>query len=141
MKVEIVRCPDSEEATVEQLTDLAPYIDAMWTDNDIAIHGELDFAMDMWLFLWQSGHGLYLKLTEGSLIVGVVIATLSTCLWSGKTRLDIHRYVVKDGDVAILTNLTDYLINNASLLGFDELYLSKRSLEGHEIKELIWRTH
>lgn len=143
MRYNIVRIPKSDEALAETLGELAPFLEAMYTEEDAAVHGPFNFDLGHWLFLWDSGAGFILESrSDAGQLMGAAMCTRFRDLWSGKMRVDMQRYAfaIEDNTTALaeLMNMKDYLVGVESMLGFDELYIIKRTVETNEIKELTW---
>lgn len=141
MKYEIVRMPTDQGELHETLMEYTPFLDAMYTPNDEALFGPVNFILDHWLFLWDNGAGYFLVGHENDEIQCVAMLTQYKDLWHGRPRVDIHRFAVADETLVnekTLLDMIDYLKSVATLVGFDLLFFCTRDKHGNEIKELIW---
>ena len=144
MKYNIMRIPKTDESLAAAMEELAPFLEGMYTAQDVEVHGPMAFDMGHWLFLWDSGAGFVLTARDDAgELVAAAICTRFRCLWSGKLRVEVHRFAfrVEDNDAALqqVEEMTKYLLGVESVLEFDEVYILKRTEENHEVKELIWR--
>lgn len=143
MKYEIVRMPPSREKMSELLEEFTPFLDAMYSQHDIELFGEVNFLLDYWLFLWDTGTGFFLtKRNDAGDLLALAVLTKYNDIWHGRARLEIHRTAlanIPDLNAAKeIEGMVDYLISVASIMGFDFLYYNSRSERGDELKELMW---
>lgn len=143
VKYEIVRMPTDEKEMSELLEEYTPFLDAMYSEDDVAIFGELNFLLDYWLFLWDSGSGFFLtKRNKSGDLLLLAMLTKYNDIWHSRPRLEIHRVSlagVEGVDAGKeLDDVIEYLISVSSLLGFDFLYKNSRDASGNEFKELVW---
>ena len=144
MEFEVIRMPQTEEQLEQTFQQNGPFLSAMYTENDERIHGPENFIMDHWVMLWASGAGFLLAAKEQGNIIGLGMCVKFRDMWYGKQRLEINRYSVAnevEDEKAVVQAMTDYLLNNRTLLMFDELYLLHRTVDGGEYKELVWRAN
>lgn len=143
MKYEIVRMPQDTTEMSAVLEEFTPFLDAMYSEEDRKLFGEVNFLLDYWLFLWDTGTGFFLtgRDKDGDLRA-VAIITKYRDLWHGRERLEIHRTALAAdpelNDQAEIEAMTDYLISIASIMGFEFLYYNSRDDKGNEFKELVW---
>lgn len=142
-KYEIVRMPTEQNELQEVLEEYTPFLDAMYTENDRALFGEVNFILDHWLFLWDTGAGYFLtKRNDSGDLVMVAMLTQFRDLWSARPRLEIHRVAMADipeNDVnKEIDDMVEYLISVSSLMRFNLLYYNTREPNGNEHKELVW---
>lgn len=143
MKYEIVRMPQGREELSAVLEELAPFLDAMYSQNDIERFGEINFLLDYWLFLWDTGTGFFLtKRDDDGKLLMVAVLTKYRDIWHGRDKLEIHRTALVNGDTVDeeqeINGLIDYLTSVSSILGFDFLYYNTRDDNGNEYKKLMW---
>lgn len=141
MKYEIVRMPTVQDELHETLVEYTPFLDAMYTPNDEALFGPVNFILDHWLFLWDNSAGYFLTGRENGELKMLAMLTQYKDLWHGRPRVDIHRFSVAGEELATentLLDMIDYLKSVATLVGFDLLFFCTRDKHGNEIKELIW---
>lgn len=141
-KYEIVRMPTDADEVKEVLEEYLPFLDAMYTEHDEAVFGEVNFLLDHWLFLWDTGAGYFLtKRDDNGELVLVAMLTQFRDMWHGRSRLNIHRLAVADESMDStegITEVIDYLKSIASLLRFDLLFYISRDTMGNEVSELVW---
>lgn len=142
-KYELVRMPADTGKMTELLEELTPFLDAMYTEYDKELFGDVNFLLDYWLFLWDTGTGFFLtkRNASGELLL-VAVLTKYRDIWHGRERLEIHRTALArvpdlDEEKAI-AEMADYLISVSTLIGFDFLYYNSRDDKGNEYKELKW---
>lgn len=143
MTFNIVRVPKTDESLSATIDELAPFIEAMYTPEDIKIHGPLKFDMGQWLFLWDAGAGFFLTSRDAAgKITAAAMCTRFRELWSGKLRVEMHRFAFDLPDIGTAQDTVDsmvkYLIGVESVLEFDELYVIRRTQNHEEIKGLEW---
>lgn len=144
MTFNIVRIPKTDESLAATIDELAPFIEAMYTPDDVSIHGPFNFDMGQWLFLWDSGAGFFLTSRDpAGKLIAVALCTRFRELWSGKLRVEMHRFAFDLADPEAeapleVDKMVNYLIGVESVLEFDQLYLVKRTPSYDEIKELTW---
>lgn len=143
MKYEIVRMPQGREDLSAVLEELAPFLDAMYSQSDIERFGEINFLLDYWLFLWDTGTGFFLtKRDDDGKLLMVAVLTKYRDIWHGRDKLEIHRTALVNGDTVDeeqeINGLIDYLTSVSSILGFDFLYYNTRDDSGNEYKKLMW---
>lgn len=143
MKYEIVRMPQGREELSAVLEELAPFLDAMYSQSDIERFGEINFLLDYWLFLWDTGTGFFLtKRDDDGKLLMVAVLTKYRDIWHGRDKLEIHRTALVNGDTVDeeqeINGLIDYLTSVSSILGFDFLYYNTRDDNGNEYKKLMW---
>ena len=143
MKYEIVRMPQGREELSAVLEELAPFLDAMYSQSDIERFGEINFLLDYWLFLWDTGTGFFLtKRDDDGKLLMVAVLTKYRDIWHGRDKLEIHRTALVNGDTVDeeqeINGLIDYLTSVSSILGFDFLYYNTRDDSGNEYKKLMW---
>lgn len=143
MKYEIVRMPSDEAKMRELLEEYSPFLDSMYTAADAALFGELNFLLDYWLFLWDTGTGFFLTGRDGSGSLSLLaMVTKFRDIWHGRGRAEIHRIALA-ADPALdaqaeIGKAVEYLKSVAALLDFDLLYYVARNDKGDEYKELLW---
>lgn len=143
MKYEIVRMPQGREDLSAVLEELAPFLDAMYSQSDIERFGEINFLLDYWLFLWDTGTGFFLtKRDDDGKLLMVAVLTKYRDIWHGRDKLEIHRTALVNGDTVDeeqeINGLIEYLTSVSSILGFDFLYYNTRDDNGNEYKKLMW---
>ena len=143
MTYNIVRIPKTDESLAATIDELAPFLEAMYTPEDVKIHGPFNFDMGHWLFLWDSGAAFFLTSRDNSgKLIAAAVCTRFRELWSGKQRVEMHRFAFDLPDIDYATteidNMVNYLIGIESVLEFDELYIIKRTSDYNEIKEMAW---
>nr|DAD83102.1 MAG TPA: hypothetical protein [Podoviridae sp. ctlpi2] len=143
MTYQIVRMPTDKDELTEKLTEYTPFLDAMYTEQDIKLFGEVNFILDHWLFLWDTGAGFFLEKRgdDGRLLV-LAMLTQFRDLWHARPRMEVHRMVLSGADnlddEAEVNGVIEYLKSVASLMRFDLLYYTSRDDKGNELKELVW---
>ena len=114
MKYEIVRMPQGREDLSAVLEELAPFLDAMYSQSDIERFGEINFLLDYWLFLWDTGTGFFLtKRDDDGKLLMVAVLTKYRDIWHGRDKLEIHRTALVNGDTVVGTRnkWSDRLLN------------------------------
>lgn len=144
MTYEIIRMPTYNTELTKVLEEYTPFLDAMYTENDRAIFGDVNFLLDHWLMLWDTGAGYFVtKRDSTNKLVSLAMVTHYRDIWHGKLRLDIHRVSISDDDGldgrSEVESLVEYLKTVHSLLRFELLYYCHRDDNGGEYKELIWK--
>lgn len=137
---EIIRMPTNKDELTKMLEEFTPFLSAMYTPEEEALYGPVNFILDHWLFLWDTGAGYFLTNRKDGELTLLMMLTQYRDLWSGRPRLEIHRVAVAggvDSDTEI-QGAVEYLKSISSLLRFDFLFYNFREDEGHEVKELIW---
>lgn len=143
MKYEIVRMPSDSSKMSELLEEFTPFLDAMYSESDKELFGDVNFLLDYWLFLWDTGTGFFLtKRNESGDLLMVAVLTKYRDIWHGRERLEVHRTALArvpdlDEDKEI-QSMIDYLISVATIMGFEFLYYNTRDVKGNEHKELMW---
>lgn len=143
MKYEIVRMPSDSKKMSELLEEFTPFLDAMYSDNDKEIFGDVNFLLDYWLFLWDTSTGFFLtkRNSSGDLLM-VAVLTKYRDIWHGRERLEVHRTAlarVPDlNEDKEIEDMIEYLISVATIMGFEFLYYNTRDAKGNEHKELMW---
>lgn len=143
MKYEIVRMPSDSKKMSEMLEEFTPFLDAMYSDNDKEIFGDVNFLLDYWLFLWDTSTGFFLtkRNSSGDLLM-VAVLTKYRDIWHGRERLEVHRTAlarVPDlNEDKEIEDMIEYLISVATIMGFEFLYYNTRDAKGNEHKELMW---
>lgn len=143
MKYEIVRTPSDSTKMSELLEEFTPFLDAMYSDSDKEIFGDVNFLLDYWLFLWDTGTGFFLtkRNSSGDLLM-VAVLTKYRDIWHGRERLEVHRTAlarVPDlNEDKEIEDMIEYLISVATIMGFEFLYYNTRDVKGNEHKELMW---
>lgn len=138
---EIIRMPAEMDKQQEILTELSPFLAAMYPESDEKLFGELKFKLDHWLFLWDTGAGSFLtKRNKAGELVFVAMLTQYEDIWHGRPLLDIHRATVMDGldHEEEINGAFDYLKSIASLMKFNLLYYTSRDDKGNIYRHLIW---
>lgn len=143
MTYNIVRIPKTDESLAATIEELAPFIEAMYTEDDVRLHGPFKFDMGQWLFLWDSGAAFFLTSRDAAgKLIAAAVCTRFRELWSGKLRVELHRFAFDLPDIGYapteIDNMVNYLIGVESILEFDELYVIKRTSDFNEVKELAW---
>lgn len=144
-RYDIVRMPTDEAELRKQLEEFSPFLSAMYLPEEAALFGPINFILDHWLFLWDTGAGYFLTKRDASgRLLALAILTHYRDLWHGRPRLEIHRMALAgdpglDSEVEV-ANAIEYLKSIASLLRFDMLYYNSRDDKGNELKELVWST-
>ncbi len=60
MKYEIVPMPkQTAKRMSEMLEEFTPFLDAMYFDSDKELFGDVNFPLDYWLFLWDTGSRIF----------------------------------------------------------------------------------
>lgn len=143
MKYEIVRMPTDSKKMSEMLEEFTPFLDAMYFDSDKELFGDVNFLLDYWLFLWDTGTGFFLtkRNSSGDLLL-LAVLTKYRDIWHGCERLEVHRTALarvpdlnEDKEVEAMV---DYLVSVAPIMGFEFLYYNTRDDKGNEHKELMW---
>ena len=140
---EVIRMPTNETELTKLLEEYTPFLSVMYTPDEETLFGPVNFILDHWLFLWDTGAGYFLtKRNNSGELVLLAMLTQYRDLWSGRPRLEIHRVAV-GADLAIdsdkeVTGMVEYLKSVSSLLRFDFLFFNSRDEKGNEYKELIW---
>lgn len=143
MKYEIVRMPSDSKKMSEMLEEFTPFLDAMYSDSDKELFGDVNFLLDYWLFLWDTGTGFFLtkRNSSGDLLM-VAVLTKYRDIWHGRERLEVHRTAlarVPDlNEDKEIEDMIEYLISVATIMGFEFLYYNTRDVKGNEHKELMW---
>lgn len=143
VKYEIVRMPSDSKKMSEMLEEFTPFLDAMYSDNDKEIFGDVNFLLDYWLFLWDTSTGFFLtkRNSSGDLLM-VAVLTKYRDIWHGRERLEVHRTAlarVPDlNEDKEIEDMIEYLISVATIMGFEFLYYNTRDAKGNEHKELMW---
>ena len=143
MKYEIVRMPSDSKKMSELLEEFTPFLDAMYSDSDKELFGDVNFLLDYWLFLWDTGTGFFLtkRNSSGDLLM-VAVLTKYRDIWHGHGRLEVHRTAlarVPDlNEDKEIEDMIEYLISVATIMGFEFLYYNTRDVKGNEHKELMW---
>lgn len=142
MKYEIVRMPSDSKKMSEMLEEFTPFLDAMYSDSDKELFGDVNFLLDYWLFLWDTGTGFFLtkRNSSGDLLM-VAVLTKYRDIWHGRERLEVHRTAlarVPDlNEDKEIEDMIEYLISVATIMGFEFLYYNTRDVKGNEHKELM----
>ena len=143
MTYEIVRMPTDSKKMSEMLEEFTPFLDAMYFDSDKELFGDVNFLLDYWLFLWDTGTGFFLtkRNSSGDLLL-LAVLTKYRDIWHGRERLEVHRTALarvpdlnEDKEVEAMV---DYLVSVAPIMGFEFLYYNTRDDKGNEHKELMW---
>ena len=143
VKYEIVRMPPDSKKMSELLEEFTPFLDAMYSDSDKELFGDVNFLLDYWLFLWDTGTGFFLtkRNSSGDLLM-VAVLTKYRDIWHGRERLEVHRTAlarVPDlNEDKEIEDMIEYLISVATIMGFEFLYYNTRDVKGNEHKELMW---
>lgn len=143
MKYEIVRMPSDSKKMSEMLEEFTPFLDAMYSESDKELFGDVNFLLDHWLFLWDTGTGFFLtkRNSSGDLLM-VAVLTKYRDIWHGRERLEVHRTAlarVPDlNEDKEIEDMIEYLISVATIMGFEFLYYNTRDVKGNEHKELMW---
>lgn len=143
MKYEIVRMPSDSKKMSEMLEEFTPFLDAMYSDSDKELFGDVNFLLDYWLFLWDTSTGFFLtkRNSSGDLLM-VAVLTKYRDIWHGRERLEVHRTAlarVPDlNEDKEIEDMIEYLISVATIMGFEFLYYNTRDAKGNEHKELMW---
>lgn len=143
MKYEIVRMPSDSKKMSEMLEEFTPFLDAMYSDSDKELFGDVNFLLDYWLFLWDTGTGFFLtkRNSSGDLLM-VAVLTKYRDIWHGRERLEVHRtalaHVPDLNEDKEIEDMIEYLISVATIMGFEFLYYNTRDVKGNEHKELMW---
>lgn len=143
VKYEIVRMPSDSKKMSELLEEFTPFLDAMYSDSDKELFGDVNFLLDYWLFLWDTGTGFFLtkRNSSGDLLM-VAVLTKYRDIWHGRARLEVHRTAlarVPDlNEDKEIEDMIEYLISVATIMGFEFLYYNTRDVKGNEHKELMW---
>lgn len=143
MKYEIVRMPSDSTKMSEMLEEFTPFLDAMYSDGDKELFGDVNFLLDYWLFLWDTGTGFFLtkRNSSGDLLM-VAVLTKYRDIWHGRERLEVHRTALAHSpdlnEDKEIKDMIEYLISVAAIMGFEFLYYNTRDVKGNEHKELMW---
>lgn len=145
MTYEIVRMPSDTNKMSELLEEFTPFLDAMYSEHDLEMFGEINFLLDYWLFLWDTGTGFFLtKRNDSGDLLMLSMLTKYKDIWHGRERLEVHRTslaAVPDlNEDKEIEDMIDYLISVSSLIGFEFLYYNSRDYKGNEMKELMWQS-
>ena len=143
MKYEIVRMPSDSKKMSEMLEEFTPFLDAMYSESDKELFGDVNFLLDYWLFLWDTGTGFFLtKRNDVGDLLALAVLTKYNDIWHGRPRLEIHRTSLANvpdlNPDQEIEDMVEYLISVAPIMGFDFLYYNSRSEKGDELKELMW---
>lgn len=141
MRFNIVRMPKEDEQVRTYLQGVAPFLDAMYTQDDEKVHGDLVFAMDYFLFQWDTGGVFFLEYrSDANELVGLALCVQYQDMWSGRNRVEISRYAIENTieENTFFADIKNYLIGVASLLKFTQLYVHYRDSKGNEAKYLEW---
>ena len=135
--------PTDEAELRQKLDTYVPFLSAMYTEQDEAIFGPVNFILDHWLFLWDTGAGYFLtKHDENGELIMVAMLTQFRDLWSARPRLEIHRVALANrpelDPEAEVYDIIHYLKSVANLMRFDIMYYTNRDSKGNEIKEIVW---
>lgn len=144
MDFDVIRVPQTDEQLEQTFQQYGPFLTAMYTENDVRIHGPENFIMEHWIMLWQSGAGFLLSAKEQGVDLGLAMCVKFRDMWYGKQRLEINRYSVAntvEDEKVVIRAMIDYLLSIRTLIMFDELYLIHRTVDGGEYKELVWRAN
>lgn len=142
-KYEIVRMPQEKDKLSASLDEYALFLDAMYTEHDKTVFGSVNFLLDYWLFLWDTGAGFFLtKRDDDGKLLLLAMMTKYQDIWHGRQRAEIHRLAIA-GDEELdsqteVQGAIDYLASIAPMLDFDFLYYTTRDKKGSELKELVW---
>lgn len=142
-KYEIVRMPSDSKKMSEMLEEFTPFLDAMYFDGDKELFGDVNFLLDYWLFLWDTGTGFFLtkRNSSGDLLL-LAVLTKYRDIWHGRERLEVHRtalaHVPDLNEDKEVEAMVDYLVSVAPIMGFEFLYYNTRDDKGNEHKELMW---
>lgn len=134
--------PTDQQELHDTLVTFTPFLDAMYTKDDEALFGPVNFILDHWLFLWDNGAGYFLVGSENDEIKCLAMLTQYRDLWHGRPRVDIHRFAVSTPELvseATLIDMIEYLKSVSSLMQFSLLFYCTRDEHGNEVKELIWK--
>lgn len=143
MTYEIIRMPTTEDDLNKMLEEYSPFLSAMYPPEEEAVFGPINFILDHWLFLWDTGAGYFLtKRDQSGQLQLLAMLTQYRDLWSGRPKLEIHRVAIGsdpaiDGDAEVM-NAVEYLKSVASLMRFDFIFFNHRDDKGNEFKDLIW---
>lgn len=143
MSYEIVRMPSDTTEMSALLEEFTPFLDAMYSDKDKELFGDVNFLLDYWLFLWDTGTGFFLtKRNASDDLLMVAVLTKYRDIWHGHSRLEVHRTALarvpdldEDKEVAAMVS---YLSSVADLMEFKFLYYNTRDDDGNEYKRLMW---
>jgi hypothetical protein len=144
MSYQLVRMPTDNDELNRRMTEFAPFLDAMYTEHERELFGELDFSLAYWFMLWDTGAGNFLaRYTDAGELVFLAMITKCQDLWNGKWRMEVHRTAVSsdpsiDGKQEV-ENALKYLRDNAGLLEIDRLYFTNYYDDGREEKLLVWK--
>lgn len=142
-RYEVVRMPTDKEELRHTLEEFTPFLGAMYSEDDEKTFGPVNFILDHWLFLWDTGAGFFLtKRNEQGELKALGMLTQYRDIWHARPRLDIIRFAI-DGQEDLdaekeVDSAVDYLISVSSLMKFDLLYYCTRDGRGNESKRLVW---
>ena len=141
MRYDIVRMPKTDEAIRKALEPLEPYIAAMYSEQEVEVHGPFQFMMDQFLLLWSIGGAFIIvkRDDEGNPML-VALCNHYTVMWCSRSRVEIQRLAMGNllDEKTERDALINYLKGVSSLLKFDQLYYNTHYVDGSIFKELVW---
>lgn len=138
---EVLRKPQDDEATLRMLEEVEAFLTAMYDEREVAIHGEVNFSIEHFLFLWTTG-GIFLLVKRDDTHKPCLVAMCSQYrdLWSGRMRIEVQRISMIDSldEATERQGVIDYLKGVSSLLKFDQLYYNTHYVDGSVFREMVW---
>lgn len=141
MTYEILRMPNDEQKLHDTLEGINMFLGAMYSEDEDAVHGPINFNMAHFLFLWDTG-GVFLLVKRDDTGNPCLVALCNqySDLWSNRSRVEIQRLAMLEtyDEQKERTELITYLKGVSSLLKFDQLYYNTFYSDGSMFKELVW---
>lgn len=138
---EIVRMPKDEGNVKLMLDEFGDYIAAMYSEGEQTVHGDFNFGLEHFLFLWDSG-GVFLlvRRDKSNEIISLAMCSQYIDMWTARNRVEVQRVVIKDtqDEATERQAIIDYLKGVASLLKFTQLYYNTHYIDGSILRELVW---
>ena len=112
--------PKTNEALATLLDEIAPFMNASYSEEQRLAHGELAFDLALWLQMWDTQAGFFVTAREDNQLVGVAMCVKFRPIWYSRIRVDIDRIVANSTDIA--KGIEEYIIGVADVLGVNEIY-------------------
>jgi len=112
--------PKNNEALSTLLDQVAPFMDASYTEEQKELHGDLAFDLALWLQMWDTQAGFFITAWEADKLVGVAMCVKFRPLWYSRVRVDIDRVVAHTPGIA--QEIEEYLVGIVDVLGVHEIY-------------------
>lgn len=141
MGYEILRMPKTDEGVKNTLLTIEPFLAAMHPPEDDTVHGEFNFSMDHFLFLWHAGGVfLLLKRDDAGEPIMVAFCTQYNDLWTNRKRIEIQKVAMRDtlDEEEEKQSMVKYLKGVASLLKFDQLFYNISYADGSILRQMVW---